>query len=157
MRIGARWIATLAVALVALAAGALFVSSTASDGDFFAYLEEVHESGRVAYVTEGQLRAIHRKLGQGPPPYTLRVPYRTFRRRDAQGLVPGQVVEMSFDLIPTSYLFRKGRRIRVALAGADKDHFGPLPGEPPTVSVYRDSAHASSLELPVVSEPVSTP
>ncbi len=60
---------------------------------------------------------------------------------------------MSFDLIPTSCLFRKGRRVRLALSGADKDHFGPLPGEPPTVSVYRDSAHASRLELPAAKRP----
>ncbi len=35
----------------------LFVSSTAPDGDFFVYLEDVDENGEALLVTEGQLRA----------------------------------------------------------------------------------------------------
>ena len=35
----------------------LWVSSTASDGDFYAYLEDVDENGRSLMVTEGQLRS----------------------------------------------------------------------------------------------------
>ncbi|MBL7315352.1 CocE/NonD family hydrolase, partial [Escherichia coli] len=37
----------------------LFITSTSSDGTFFVYLEDVDPRGRVAYITEGQLRAIH--------------------------------------------------------------------------------------------------
>ncbi|MEK6322556.1 MAG: CocE/NonD family hydrolase [Acidobacteriota bacterium] len=127
----------------------LFVSSTATDGQFFVYLEEVDEAGRVRYVTEGELRAMHRKLG-GRPPYKTVVPYRTYLRRDASPLVPGQVTQLTFDLLPTSYLFRKGRRLRVAIAGADKDHFDPPAGEPPTIQLYRGAAFLSRILLPVV-------
>ena len=48
----------------------LFLDSTASDGTFFVYLEDVDERGRVAYVTEGQLRAIHRRISDAVPPYS---------------------------------------------------------------------------------------
>jgi putative CocE/NonD family hydrolase len=128
----------------------LFVSSTATDGTFFAYLEDVDEKGRVAYVTEGQLRAIHRRLSEQPRPYHQVVPYRTFKRADAQPLMPGEVAELVFDLLPTSYLFPNGHRIRLAIAGADASHFAILPGGPPTVHVHRSRLHDSRVELPVI-------
>jgi predicted acyl esterase len=55
-----------------------------------------------------------------------------------------------FDLLPTSYLFRKGHRLRVGVAGADKDHFAFIQGDEPSVQIYRDSLHASRIDLPVV-------
>ncbi|WP_123029269.1 CocE/NonD family hydrolase [Mycolicibacterium stellerae] len=128
----------------------LFVSSTADDGTFFVYLEDVDEDGRVAYVTEGQLRAIHRRLSDTTPPYRQPVPYRTFKRSHAQALVPGEVAELTFDLLPTSYLFDSGHRIRVAIAGADASHFAIIPGGPPTIHVHRGRVHDSRIDLPVV-------
>lgn len=128
----------------------LLVNSTADDGAFFVYLEEVDEIGQVHYVTEGALRAVHRKRTGNPPAYASIIPHRSYLRRDAMPLVPGEVAELSFDLLPTSYLFRKGRRIRVAVAGADIDHFPVMPAIPPTVHVQRGRVHASRIDLPVV-------
>jgi hypothetical protein len=128
----------------------LYVTSTARDGNFLAYLEDVDEQGGVTYVTEGMLRAMHRKLSDRTPPYRDLVPYRTFSRADAALLEPGEVAELVFDLLPTSYLFRAGHSIRLALAGADKDHFFIPPGEPPVLCFYRDSARASRIDLPVM-------
>jgi len=127
----------------------LYVTSTARDGNFLAYLEDVDEQGGVTYVTEGMLRAMHRKLGNRTPPYRDLVPYRTFSRADAALLEPGEVAELVFDLLPTSYLFRAGHRVRLALAGADKDHFFTPPGEPPVLRFYRDNVRASRIDLPV--------
>ncbi len=129
----------------------LFVSSTAQDGNFFAYLEDVGPTGHVTYVTEGQLRALHRRLSDAEPPYATVVPYRTFKRGDAQPLVPGEVAELVFDLLPTSYLFKQGHSVRIALAGADKDHFALLKTDPPpTLTFYRNRSHASAVALPVI-------
>ncbi len=128
----------------------LYISSTATDGTFFVYLEDVDERGRISFVTEGQLRALHRRLSDATPPYRSPVPfYRTFLRADAQPLVPGEVAELKFDLLPVSYVFRRGHSLRVALAGADADHFLQLGGAP-TIRVYRGGAHASGIVLPVV-------
>jgi putative CocE/NonD family hydrolase len=128
----------------------LYVRSTANDGVFIVYLEDVDEKGRVTYVTEGLLRGLHRKLSHQPPPYAMVVPYRTFERADGRPLVPGEVAELMFDLLPTSYLFKRGHSIRVALAGADRDHFALIPSEePPTWKVLRDAAHPSHVALPV--------
>jgi hypothetical protein len=129
----------------------LYVSSTHDDGNFFAYLEDVHPDGQVTYITEGQLRALHRKLSVESPPYKDVVPYHSFKRNDAMPLVPGEVAELTFDLLPTSYLFKKGHSIRVAIAGADKDHFTLMKTDPPpTLKFYRSEAYASSIQLSVI-------
>lgn len=129
----------------------LYVTSTADDGVFIAYLEDVDENGGVTYVTEGVLRGIHRKLSHETPPYPMVVPYHSFERKDGRPMVPGEVAELVFDLLPTSYLFERGHSIRIALAGADRDHFALIPSErPPTWTVLRDAAHPSHVTLPVV-------
>ena len=131
----------------------LFVTSTAADGQFFVYLEEVDVKGGVRYVTEGELRAVHRRLSGAGPPYRSVVPYRTYLRRDANTLVPGQITQLTFDLLPTSYLLRKGRKVRIAIAGADKDHFDQLAGPPPTLQFYRGGAYLSRVDLPLIPRP----
>ncbi len=135
----------------------LFVSSSASDGGFFVYLEDLDERGRIVHVTEGLLRAAQRKLSVDPPPYRSVSPYRTHKRADAAPLVPGEVVELVIDLLPTSYLFARGHRIRVAIAGADRDHFAIFPELPPTVEIHRTPALPSALALPVVPRAAAAP
>jgi putative CocE/NonD family hydrolase len=129
----------------------LHVTSSAEDGAFFVYLEDVDAAGQVSYVTEGQLRALHRHVSPLDPPYAHVVPYHSFTRADGRPLVPGEAVELRFDLLPTSYLFRQGHRIRVAVAGADKDHFALIPRDgPPKIRVHREVRRPSHVVLPVV-------
>jgi predicted acyl esterase len=129
----------------------LYVTSTETDGTFYVYLGDVDPTGRVTYVTEGQLRAIHRQVSTQPPPYRMQVPYRTFKAADARPLVPGQVAELSFGLHPTSVLIRKGHCIRVGIAGHDAGTFARVPAQgTPVITVARNRRHASYVELPVV-------
>jgi len=129
----------------------LYVTSTMPDGAFFVYLEDVDEAGRVVYATEGQLRALHRRLSDTPPPYASPVPYRTFARADALPLVPGEVAALTFGLLPLSLLVRRGHRLRVAIAGHDADTFARLPSAGrPVITVARNRLQASHIDLPVV-------
>ena len=129
----------------------LFVTSTHTDGAFYVYLEDVEETGKVTYLTEGQLRALHRKISPDAPPYNSPVPYHSFRRADAQPLVPGEVAELKFGLLPTSVLIKKGHRLRVAIAGHDKSVFARIPAAgTPVITVARNNRYASAIELPVV-------
>lgn len=129
----------------------LFVTSTHTDGAFYVYLEDVDEAGQVTYLTEGQLRALHRKISRDTPPYNSPVPYHSFKRADAQPLVPGEVAELKFGLLPTSVLIKKGHRLRVAIAGHDKSVFARIPVEgTPVITVARNQRYASAIELPVV-------
>jgi hypothetical protein len=128
----------------------LYVSSTEADGAFFVYLEDVDEKGRVTYVTEGLLRALHRKISTGEAPYRLQVPYHSFKQADAMPLVPSEVAELTFGLLPTSVLVKRGHCLRIALAGHDNGTFVRIPAEgTPVLTVERNALHASCIDLPV--------
>ncbi len=127
----------------------LYVTSTAEDGDFFVYLEDVHEDGFVEFVTEGILRASNRKLS--PRPWLPDLPWHSCNRGDATPLVPGEIAELVIDLYPTSKLFRQGHRIRLAIAGIDSGNFEtPVLDPAPTLEVFRDQVHASRIDLPII-------
>lgn len=129
----------------------LHVRSTATDGAFFAYLEDVAPDGEVRYLTEGQLRALHRRVSNDEPPFRAPVPYHSFRRVDGEPLVPDELAELAFGLLPVSALVQRGHRIRVAIAGADRDSFVQIPeGEPPLITVASGAAYPSRIELPVI-------
>lgn len=129
----------------------LLVTSTATDGAFFVYLEDINESGNVTYITEGVLRALHRKISNETPPYKMLTPYHSFKKKDTIPLTPGQLAELKLGLQPTSVLIRKGHRLRIAIAGHDKETFARIPAEGvPTISVARNKRNSSWIELPVV-------
>ncbi len=129
----------------------LHVASSEPDGAFIVYLEDVAPDGRVTYVTEGQLRAVMRRVTDEPPLYRKYGPHRTERRADALPLVPGEVAELTFDLWATSVLIKEGHRIRIAVAGADADTFlrYPRDGGTPELTVHRSSAYPSHVVLPL--------
>jgi len=133
----------------------LFISTNTKDATIFVYLEDIDEFNKVSYVTEGMLRAIHHPLSQDAPPYQDPVPYRTYTRKDSRALPPDEVTSLIFDLLPTSYLFNKGHRIRVAISGVDRDYFAQLPGPLPTLKVLRNSRHPSHLILPIMSRAIT--
>jgi uncharacterized protein len=128
----------------------LWVTSTADDGDFFAYLEEVDQNGYSHYLTEGVLRASHRKLD--PPPFSyMNLPYHRSYAEDVAPLPAGQPVELIFDLHPTSNIFDAGHRIRLTVTCADQTSFDtPVLSPAPRVSIHRNNRFASSVRLPVI-------
>lgn len=126
----------------------LVVTGHRDDMHVFAYLEDEAPDGRVQYVTEGLLRGVHRALAPGAP-WDMETPYHTFERAAARPLVPGERAELVFDLYPISYRFARGHRVRLALAGADRDHFARLPGAA-RWAVHRGGDGASYVELPVM-------
>jgi uncharacterized protein len=131
----------------------LHVRSTTEDGAFLIYLEDVEPTGRVLYVTEGQLRALHRKVSSEAPPYALFGPFHSFLAKDALPMKPGEVAEIEIAMHPTSVLFKKGHRVRLAIAGADKDTFVRIPeNETPRWTIERNRTRASELVLPVVAK-----
>ncbi len=128
----------------------LHVASTHADGAFFAYLEIVDPDGTVRYLTEGQLRAIHRKPCVTDPPYPLWGPCHSYNEADALPLVPGEPTLIQFGLFNTSVLVPSGHRVRIALAGHDGSVFDRYPAQgDPTWTVFRDHPRASGVSIPM--------
>jgi uncharacterized protein len=127
----------------------LWMSSSEGDAAVHVYLSEIEDDGTLRYVTEGVLRAIHRKEAEPEPLQRWSWPFRTFARADAAPMPKGEPQRLRFALLPTSWTFKRGSRIRLAIAGADADHYAQLPhGRPPLLTIRRGGAMASSLTLP---------
>ncbi|MFC7739379.1 CocE/NonD family hydrolase [Roseomonas sp. GCM10028921] len=136
----------------------LWIESSEPDVSLFAYLSEVEADGAVRYVTEGVLRVLHRKECAHPASYRATWPSRSFARADAAPLVPGLAARLRIPLLPTSWVFKAGSRIRFSIAGADADHCAQVPhGRPPVLSVLHGGERASALDLPLRHSPRSTP
>ena len=122
-----------------------------TDGTVFAYLEDVAPDGRVTYLTEGELRLLHRQVqglpapsGCDPAPGTNR----SFNRADGQAVTPGQNMRVEIPLQPTAALIRKGHRLRLSLAGADAGTFPAVTDGPETWVIGYGGAQGSTLTVP---------
>jgi len=129
----------------------LYISSSETDGSFYVYLEDVDEDGNVFYVTEGLLRAVHRKISPESMLDKMQVPHHSYKQDDALALVPGEVAELQFGMLPTSVLIRKGHRLRLGIAGNDNGTFKRIPESGvPLINVERNRRWSSYIELPVI-------
>lgn len=151
----------------------LWVSSTADNGDFFIYLEDVDENGNAVLVTEGLLRAgfsgqydNDTLIARGE--YGIEVlpelPWSGYEKSQYNDKVfaDGNIVNLTIDLLPTSWVFKEGHSIRVSIAGADWPTFEILPqlsstndaadtnNIVPEITVYRDKDHPSNILLPII-------
>ncbi len=127
----------------------LWLASSEPDAAVFVYLAEVEPDGTSRYVTEGVLRAIHRAEAPAPRNYRTTWPWRSFARKAARPMPPGEPQLLRFALLPTAWRFAKGSRLRLSIAAADADHFAQTPhGRPPTLTVLSGGDRATVLELP---------
>ena len=126
----------------------LWAASTATDGDFIATLQDVAPDGTAtSYNVHGRLRASHRKE-QTAPYDNLGLPWHSYKEADLQPLVPGEPVQLRFDLLPISMVVKAGHRIRVVLTFASDAT--PRLEPAPRVTIFRDAAHPSRLTLPII-------
>ncbi|CAM4352968.1 Xaa-Pro dipeptidyl-peptidase C-terminal domain-containing protein [Bordetella tumbae] len=128
----------------------LWISSSEPDAALFVYLTEIEADGTERYVTEGILRLLHRKVSPCPAGYRTTWPFRSFRKDDASPVIPGQFEQIALPLLPTAWRFSAGSRIRLSIAGADKDHCGQVPhGRPPLLKIGTGGNHGSRVSLPL--------
>ncbi|WFU06712.1 CocE/NonD family hydrolase (plasmid) [Rhizobium sp. CB3171] len=128
----------------------LIITSTRDDGSFFVYLEAVRPDGVSCYLTEGQLRARHRKVWTASPFKTLG-PQQSYLECDAEPLTPGKPSTLAFTLLPMSALIPRGYSLRVCLAGSESTTFANVPadGEPPLLEIHR-GPDGCYIDLPVI-------
>ena len=84
----------------------LYASSSALDTDFTAKLVDVYPDGRAIHISEGILRARHRKS-----------------LKSVEFLQPGEADEFRIQMAPTSNVFLKGHRLRVEVSSSNFPRF----------------------------------
>jgi hypothetical protein len=129
----------------------LHASTATHDPAFHVYLEDVAPDGRVTYLTEGLLRAIHRApadpdafpFSPGPAPHSL-------RRSDALPVIPGKIMRVRFALFPVAARIEAGHRLRIAIAGTDTAYFRRYSdGEAEVFTIRRGGDEASGVTVPM--------
>ena len=125
----------------------IWLATAAPDLDVFVYLEDVDTNGKSAYITEGVLRATHRHAG--PAPFdNLGLPFQSHYQSELQPIPADVPFEMTFSLLPTSYKFRQGHRIRITVAFADNDNFEtPVLSPAHKLHLLKDKEHLSFVEM----------
>lgn len=125
----------------------LWVASSQPDQAVFLYLEDLAPDGTATVVTEGRLKASLRTTHQ--PPYDfLGLPWHRSLEADHEPLRAGVAVPLRFDLLPLSYVFRAGHRLRVVVSGND-------PRQRPTaptghvLTLLSSADKPSTLDLPL--------
>jgi len=134
----------------------LWISSTATDNDFLAFLYDVDETGSATQLPgteDGQIRASLRALNH-PPFNNSGLPYHRCFAEDYEPLTPGEPVELIFDMAPLAYNFKAGHRIRlviscVAIPRRNAPPITPVVNPAPVVSFYRDATRSSYITLPI--------
>lgn len=131
----------------------LLVESTAEDTDLQVTISEVRPDGKELYVQSGFLRASDRVLDEGRSTATNPVP--TYRASDAKPLPVGEATEVRVPILPITYAFRTGSRIRITITapGGDRPAWTfatPAAGAEVTDTVSLGGSRPSKLVLPVV-------
>lgn len=122
----------------------LMLSSTHADGALYVYLEAVSPDGTVRYLSDGQLRLIHRR--ESTAPYWVDGVYNSFKRADSAPFPVGEFVPVRLSLRPLAVRVPRGERLRLAIAGHDADTFRRIPANStPTLTVRWDGSH---IDLP---------
>ena len=128
----------------------LWIRSSAADQNLFVYLEDVAPDGAIHVVTDGRLKASLRKVNAAPF-QNFGLPWHRAYKEDAEPLIPGAPARLTLDLLPTSYLFKAGHRMRVTVAGADfREKDRAAPATPPTLAILSDQDHRSAVSLPIM-------
>jgi hypothetical protein len=125
-----------------------WISADATDTDIVARLDDVAPDGSTrSYNMHGQFRASHRAVAKAPYD-TMGLPWHSFTRDAARPLseTPSEVV---FEMLPLSYIFKAGHRIRLTLFFADSAS-PATPAAAPRVTIIRSPTMPSSVTLPII-------
>lgn len=129
----------------------VFVKPNKEDCSLFVYLEDVSPSGSVNYVTEAQILCGNTLSDAQVQKYKTLLPMRTFKKIDYKQFAPGEVREVDLEMFPISYQFKKGHRVRLSIAGRDRNHFKlpPFAKMSDEIEIVCGDQHASQVCLPI--------
>jgi len=133
---------------------------TRPDATFVVTVSDVDPSGKSSQITAGWLNASHRAIDEAR---TLRAPkdkamvirpFHPFTQQAQQSIESGKTERYLVEVLPTSNVFVKGHRIRVAITSADEPHMVvPAPALANMVggqvTILRGAQHPSNVVLPL--------
>ena len=93
---------------------------------------------------------IHRDAFDQDDIYQDAIPVRSYNQDQVKAVIPGEIMQLEFDLLPTSYLVKKDHQIRISIAGADKDFFAINANKAPKFKIYHSEKYNSQIILPIV-------
>jgi len=122
----------------------LFAASSARDTDFTAALVDVFPDGYIHMIQEGIVRARYRNSDS-----------------EASLIEPGEIYEYTIDLRATSYVVKRGHRIRVEISSSNFNRWDRNPNTghefgmdadtvKATQTIYHDRQHPSYITLPII-------
>jgi predicted acyl esterase len=139
----------------------LFASSDQIDTQFIVKVAEQHPQDEAARakgeqpgstnVSKGWLKASHREKDEARS--TEIRPFYT--HANPQPIEPGKVYQFDIEVLPISYVFRKGHRIRLEIVNGDSPLTDAVfnhpyhPTQTGTDTIHHDAVHASCIVLPV--------
>jgi putative CocE/NonD family hydrolase len=133
----------------------VYASSTTSQTELVAELEDVTPDGSSYPLTEGallgSLRAVNKSRSWTAGGVTI-LPYHPYTKASAQPVTPGAVTEYQIQLFPTLATIAAGNSLRLTLSSTDTPHLTPLPGDLPKLAggvytIARTPSAPSSLNL----------
>jgi uncharacterized protein len=124
----------------------LWIKTDANDTDVTARIDDVAPDGSTrSYQMLGRLRASHRALATAPY-NNLGLPWSTHKAADAQPIADESPAKLQFELLPMSYIFKTGHKVRVTVTFADPERRASAPA----VSVLIGGSTPSALTLPLI-------
>jgi len=126
------------------------LSADQSQGQLYAYLLAIAESGDAHFLSEGWLDLKFRATETAPISFLDR-PYRTFRSTASVSLTPYQSERIDIDMTPTGWRVMPGQKLVLILQGADKDNAYRAGATPlTTYDVTLGGENAPILSLPML-------
>ena len=140
-----------------------YASSTSADADFYVFLEDVDADGNAVLVTEGVLRAGFAEsynndtmLPDKNVDVLPNLPWHGYEEEHYNKSIfeDGNIVNLNFELFPTSWTFKEGHSLRISIACSNSPTFeqNAAVNENTVITIYRDSEHPSKITLPIIPE-----
>ncbi len=125
----------------------LWIRTRAPDTLAMVWIDDLAPDGTArSYQMLGRLLASDRALARSPYD-NMGLPWHSFLKKDVKPLEANKPTELSFALLPMSYLFKAGHRVRITVTFTDAQ--GRTEGVP-TVELLRGGQTASYVTLPVI-------
>ena len=141
----------------------LFASSTAIDTQIHRQAVRPESAGRRRAPIRRAALAHARYRRAGSRPRTARRTWPGRRRcgrstptRNPQPLTPGEIYQFDIEVLPVSYVFKKGHRIRLEIVNGNSPVTDGVfnhpyhPTQMGTDTIHHDATHASCIVLPVI-------